>query len=173
MPQALAAGGATVCTNARGSGAAGRHHLHHGARHARCARRCCSAEYGVAAGPGERQDRGRLSSIDPIATKGFAKHIAALGLRLPRCAGIGRRSRRQGGQPDHHGAAATQAAFERVQPLLDADGQEHHAGRRGVATARSARSPTRSSSRSTSRRSAKRWCSPPRPAPTRPRCARR
>ena len=64
-----------------------------------------------------------MSSISPIATKAFAKQINDARLRLPRRAGLGRRGRRQGGVADHHGAAATQAAFERVRPLLEKMGK--------------------------------------------------
>ena len=66
-----------------------------------------------------------------------------------------------------------EAAFEKVKPMFDADGQEHHPRRQPMATGRRARSPTRSSSPSRSRRCAKPWCSPPRRAPIRQRCARR
>ena len=64
------------------------------------------------------------------------------------------------------------AAFDKVRPVFELMGKNITLSV-ATATARPARSPTRSSSRSTSRPSARPCCSPPRPAPTRPRCARR
>jgi hypothetical protein len=51
-----------------------------------------------------------MSSISPIATKDFAARINKLA-RLPRRAGVRRRSRRQGGDADHHGRRPA-AAFD-------------------------------------------------------------
>ena len=95
----------------------------------RTSRRCCSAQDGVAAGLAKGKIVVDMSSISPIATKDFAKKINALGLRLPRRAGLRRRSRRQGGVADHHGRRHRGRVRAR-QAAVRADGQEHHAGRR-------------------------------------------
>ena len=50
-------------------------------------------------------------------------------LRLSRCAGVGRRGRRQGGVADHHGRRPRGGVRARQAGVRE-DGQEHHAGRR-------------------------------------------
>jgi len=116
VPQALADGGATVCTNARGV-----------AERADIVfvmvpdtpdvEQVLFGEYGVASGLARGKTVVDCSSIDPIATRGFAARIAELGcdyLDAPVSGGeVGARaaslSIMVGGEP---------AAFERVQPLL-------------------------------------------------------
>ena len=113
-----------------------------------------------------------MSSISPIATKEFAKRINELGcdyLDAPV----------SGGEVGAKAATLTimvggpEAAFEQGQAAVRADGQEHHAGRR------QRRRPD-DQGREPDHRGAdhrggrpRRWCSRPRPAPIRPRCARR
>ena len=52
-------------------------------------------------------------------------------LRLSRRAGLWRRGRRQGGQPDHHGRRSRCGLRPRA-AAVRADGQEHHPCRRGA-----------------------------------------
>ena len=63
-----------------------------------------------------------MSSISPIETKVFAAEIDPEGLRLSRCARIGRRSRREGGEPDDHGRRL-RGSFDTVKPLFDMMGK--------------------------------------------------
>ena len=58
---------------------------------------------GVAAGLSKGKIVVDMSSISPLATKEFAEEDRGARRRLSRCARVRRRSRRQGGQPDHHG----------------------------------------------------------------------
>ena len=70
-----------------------------------------------------------MSSISPIATKEFAAEDQGARRRLSRCAGLGRRSRGQGGLADHHGRRLGRG-LRRGQADVRKDGQEHHPGRR-------------------------------------------
>ena len=47
-----------------------------------------------------------MSSISPLATKEFARRIGQKGCDVSRCAGVRRRGRRPGREPDHHGRRA-------------------------------------------------------------------
>ncbi len=93
-------------------------------------RTCCSAPDGVAEGLSPGKIVVDMSSISPIETKEFAAEIAKKRLRLRRCAGVGRRGRRQGGFPDDHGRRLGER-FRQGQAAVRPDGQEHHPGRRG------------------------------------------
>jgi 2-hydroxy-3-oxopropionate reductase len=80
------------------------------------------AENGVAAGLTKGKVVVDMSSISPVETKEFAQKVERAGLRLPRRAGVGRRSGRQERHTVHHGAAAP-AAFDRVKPAFDLMGK--------------------------------------------------
>jgi 2-hydroxy-3-oxopropionate reductase len=116
VPQALAESGATLCTNARGV-----------AERADIVflmlpdtpdvEQVLFGEYGVAAGLAKGKAVVDCSSIDPIATRGFAQRIASLGcdyLDAPV----------SGGEVGAKAASlsimvgGTEAAFARMQPLL-------------------------------------------------------
>jgi len=116
VPQALAESGATLCTNARGV-----------AERADIVflmlpdtpdvEKVLFGEYGVAAGLAKGKAVVDCSSIDPIATRGFAQRVADLGcdyLDAPV----------SGGEVGAKAASlsimvgGTEAAFARVQPLL-------------------------------------------------------
>jgi len=122
-------------------------------------------ENGVASGLSAGKTVVDMSSISPIETQVFARQIAALG-----CDYVD--APVSGGEVGAKAASLTimvggsEAAFARIQPRTSRTWATS-------ARARSPRWPTRSSSRSTSPRSARRWCSPARPAPIRPRCGRR
>jgi 2-hydroxy-3-oxopropionate reductase len=121
VPQELADGGATICTNARGV-----------AERADIVfvmvpdtpdvESVLFSEYGVASGLAKGKTVVDMSSIDPIATRGFAKKIQALGcdyLDAPVSGGeVGAKAASLtimvGGEP---------AAFERVKPLFDLMGK--------------------------------------------------
>ena len=93
-------------------------------------------------------------------------------LRLCRRAGVGRRGRRQGGLADDHGRRLG-SRLRQGQAAVRADGQEHHARRRGRRRAdHQGRQPDhrRADDRGGRRSAAVRVA---RPAPTRPRCGRR
>ena len=81
------------------------------------------AANGIAAGLSRGKTVVDMSSISPMATKTFAKRINDARLRLSRRAGFRRRSRREDGVADDHGAAASQAAFDRVKPLFEMMGK--------------------------------------------------
>ncbi len=113
-----------------------------------------------------------MSSISPIATKDFATHISELGasyLDAPV----------SGGEVGAKAASLTimvggpAEALRAGQAAVRADGQEHHAGRR------QRRRPDHQGGQPDHRGAdhrggrPRRCCSPPRLAPTRPRCARR
>ena len=128
------------------------------------------SETGVAAGLSKGKIVVDMSSISPIETKEYAARIEALGcdyLDAPV----------SGGEVGAKAASLTimvggkAAVFEKVRPLLSLMGKNIRAWARS-ATARPARSPTRSSWRLRSRRSVKRLCLPPRQAPTQRKCAR-
>ena len=129
------------------------------------------SEYGVASGLAKGKTVVDCSSIDPIATRGFAEQIAALGcdyLDAPVSGGeVGAKAASLtimvGGQP---------AAFERIRPLFELMGKNitlvGPAGRRpglqgGQPDHRGAEY---------RRGRPRRWSSPQRRAPTRPGCAR-
>ena len=107
-------------------------------------RTCCPA---TASPPAcRRQDRGRHELISPVATKdpppasmrsaGIPSTRRCRAARSALAATLTITGRRQRGGPS-----------DKVKPMIRADGQEHHPGRRQTATDRSPRSPTRSSSR--------------------------
>ena len=111
-----------------GGGGARRCHHHHGSRHPACRsgavrsrRRRRRIE--------PRQDRGRHEFDLADRHQEVRRAHQRTGLRLPGRAGVGRRSRRQGRQPDHHGRR-TRSGLREGQAAVRADGQEHHAGRR-------------------------------------------
>jgi 2-hydroxy-3-oxopropionate reductase len=62
-----------------------------------------------------------MSSISPM-DQGLRQAHQRPGLRLPRRPGVGRRSRRQGGQPHHHGRRP-EAVFDLVKPLFELMGK--------------------------------------------------
>ena len=110
-----------ACANAAGSGRARRHHLHHGARHARRGGGAVRRD-GVAAGLSAGKTVVDMSSISPIATKDFAQKINELGcdyLDAPV----------SGGEVGAKAASLTimvggpEAAFERVKPLFELMGK--------------------------------------------------
>ena len=91
-----------VCASAQRGRAAGRHHLRDGARHAR------RGDGAVRRGrrgrrPVQGQDGGRHELDLADRDQGLRGEDQRARLRLPRRAGLRRRSRRQGRQPDHHG----------------------------------------------------------------------
>jgi 2-hydroxy-3-oxopropionate reductase len=121
VPQELVDGGATICTNARGV-----------AERADIVfvmvpdtpdvESVLFSEYGVASGLAKGKTVVDMSSIDPIATRGFAQKIAALGcdyLDAPV----------SGGEVGAKAASltimvgGTQAAFDRIKPLFDLMGK--------------------------------------------------
>ncbi|HSV36836.1 MAG TPA: 2-hydroxy-3-oxopropionate reductase [Ramlibacter sp.] len=121
LPPELADGGATVCTTARGV-----------AEHADIVfmmlpdtpdvEKVLFGEYGVASGLAKGKTVVDMSSIDPIATRGFARQVKALGcdyLDAPVSGGeVGAQAASLtimvGGEP---------AAFERVKPLFELMGK--------------------------------------------------
>ena len=99
----LAERGATRLRVDREVARAGRHRHHDGARHARRARRCCSARTASPPGLSHGKTVVDMSSISPIETKEFAQQINALGcdyLDAPVSGGeVGAKAARA----DHHG----------------------------------------------------------------------
>jgi len=127
-------------------------------------------EHGVAEGLSPGKLVIDMSSISPVETKEYARKIEALGcdyLDAPVSGGdVGAKNATLsimcGGKPE---------VFERARPVLALMGRNitRVATR---ATARPARSPTRSSWRSPSMRWPRACCLPRAPAPTRPGCAK-
>ena len=125
-------------------------------------------------GVGEDLGRGKvvvdMSSISPIDTKRFAKKINQLGCEyLDAPVSGGEVGAKQASLTIMVGGA--EATFARVKPLFDLMGKNVTLVG-GMATARPAKSQTRSSSRSPSRRWARRCSLLQRPAPTLRRCGR-
>ncbi len=80
-------------------------------------------------GPVAGQDRRRHELDLADRDQGVREAHQRARLRLPRCAGLGRRGRRQGGVAHHHGRRQRGGVRE-GQAAVRAHGQEHHAGRR-------------------------------------------
>ena len=78
---------------------------------------------GVAAGLTQGQDRRRHELDLAARDQGVREEDQRARLRLPRRAGVGRRGRRQGRVADDHGAAAREAAFDKVKPLFELMGK--------------------------------------------------
>jgi 2-hydroxy-3-oxopropionate reductase len=110
-----------------------------------------------------------MSSISPIATKDLPRDQRA-GLRLPRCAGLGRRGRRQGGDADDHGRrprrrrspapSRCSRRWARTSPM---------SGRNGAG--QTCKVANQIIVALNIQAVARRWCSPRRPAPIPRRCA--
>ena len=126
----------------RRGGARGDDRHHHGPRHA-AGCRCAVFRARHRRGPvaGQAGHRHELDLADRNQTLRRKDQCARL--RLSRCAGVGRRGRRQGGVADDHGRRQRSRVRPRQAGVRE-DGQEHHAGRRRTASARPPRSPTRS-----------------------------
>ena len=116
-------------------------------------------ENGVAEGLSRGQDRRRHELDLADRDQGVRQAHQRARLRVRRCAGLRRRSRRQGATLTIMVGGA-RGDFDEGEAAVRADGQEHHAGRRQRRRPDVPRSPTRSSSRSISKRSPKRCCSP-------------
>ena len=84
---------------------------------------------GVASGLSAGQDRRGHEFDLADGDEGVRTKDQRARLRLPRRARVRRRSRRQGGQPDHHGRRPG-GDLRAGQAAVRTDGQEHHAGRR-------------------------------------------
>ncbi|WP_298933911.1 2-hydroxy-3-oxopropionate reductase [uncultured Ramlibacter sp.] len=121
MPQALADGGATICTNARGV-AERADIIFIMVPDTPDVEAVLFSEYGVASGLAKGKTVVDCSSIDPITTRKFAKQIQELGcewLDAPV----------SGGEVGAKAASLTimvggeQATFDRVKPLLDLMGK--------------------------------------------------
>jgi UDP-N-acetyl-D-mannosaminuronate dehydrogenase len=83
---------------------------------------------GVAEGLSKGQIVVDMSSISPLATK-IRREDRGARRRLSRCACVRRRSRRQSGQPDHHGWRSG-ARVQNHEAGVRQDGQERHPRRR-------------------------------------------
>ena len=80
-------------------------------------------------GPGAGQDRRRHELDLADRDQGVRQAHQRAGLRVPRRAGVRRRSRRQERHADDHGRRR-RGDLREGQAAVRADGQEHHAGRR-------------------------------------------
>ncbi len=121
VPEELADGGVTICTNARGV-AERADIIFIMVPDTPDVEKVLFGEYGVASGLGRGKTVVDMSSIDPIATRGFAKQITALGcdyLDAPV----------SGGEVGAKAASLTimvggeEAAFERIKPLFELMGK--------------------------------------------------
>ncbi|MDB5871908.1 MAG: 2-hydroxy-3-oxopropionate reductase [Ramlibacter sp.] len=121
VPQELADGGVTVCTNGRGV-AERADIIFIMVPDTPDVEKVLFSEYGVASGLAKGKTVVDMSSIDPIATRGFAKQIAALGcdyLDAPVSGGeVGAKAASLtimvGGEPE---------SFERIKPLFQLMGK--------------------------------------------------
>ena len=121
VPAELADGGVTICTNARGV-AERADIIFIMVPDTPDVEKVLFSEYGVASGLGRGKTVVDMSSIDPIATRGFAERIKSLGcdyLDAPV----------SGGEVGAKAASLTimvggeQAAFERIKPLFELMGK--------------------------------------------------
>ena len=172
LPQDLLDERRQACgSGARGGASRPRSIITDGARHAACrggAVRRRRRRRGADAGQDRRRHELDLAARDQGVR---AAHQRAR-LRLPRRAGVGRRSRRQGRLADHHGRRP-RSGLREGQAAVRADGQEHHAGRRQ--RRRPDHQGRQPDHRRADHRGGRRGAAVRRrrPAPTRPRCARR